>query len=132
MATAAAFFDVDGTITREGLISEMFRKMVKYELIDESRWHDQVKPAFSRWSRRVGEYDHYLQKMVDVYLETVRNTNPYHIAYIARKVIEQNGERVYTYTRARLKWHKEQGHLLIAISGSPVELVRELDMAMRR
>ena len=126
MTAIAAFFDVDGTITREGLISEMFKKMVKYELIDESKWLDQVQPAFSRWNRRVGEYDHYLQKMVDVYLDTVKNTNPYHIAYIARKVIEQNGERVYTYTRARLKWHKEQGHRVIAISGSPIELVREM------
>jgi len=126
MNDTAAFFDVDGTITREGLISEMFKKMVKYELIDETKWLDQVQPAFSRWNRRVGEYDHYLQKMVDVYLDTVRNTNPYHIAYIARKVIEHSGERVYTYTRDRLKWHKEQGHRVIAISGSPVELVREM------
>lgn len=126
MSVCAAFFDVDGTITREGLISELFRKMVKYELIDDAKWHEHVKPAFSRWNRRVGEYDHYLQRMVDIYLDTVRNTNPVHIDYIARKVIEQNGERVYTFTRERLRWHKKQGHLLIAISGSPVELVREM------
>jgi len=53
----AAFFDVDGTISREGLISEMFRKMIKYELIDISKWHKEVEPAFTRWNRRVGDYD---------------------------------------------------------------------------
>lgn len=122
----AAFFDIDGTITREGLISEMFRKMIKYELINELKWHTEVKPAFSKWNKRIGDYDQYLQKMVDIYTETVKNTDSFHIAYIARKVIEQHGERVYTYSRERIKWHKDQGHLVIAISGSPIELVREI------
>jgi HAD superfamily hydrolase (TIGR01490 family) len=126
MSVCAAFFDVDGTITREGLISELFRKMVRYELIDESKWHDEVKPAFTNWNRRVGDYDHYLQKMVDIYLDTVKNTEAYLISHIAQKVIEQTYERVYTYTRDRLKWHRQQGHRVIAISGSPMELVREM------
>jgi HAD superfamily hydrolase (TIGR01490 family) len=126
MKNSAAFFDIDGTISREGLISEMFKKMIKYELIDNSKWYNEVEPAFTRWDKRVGDYDVYLQKMVDIYTETVKNTNAFHIAYIARKVIEQKGERVYTYSRDRIRWHKEQGHKVIAISGSPVELVREM------
>lgn len=32
MKKTAAFFDIDGTISREGLIGEMFRKMITYEL----------------------------------------------------------------------------------------------------
>lgn len=126
MKKAAAFFDIDGTISREGMISEMFKKMIKYELIDNSKWYNDVEPAFSRWDKRMGDYDDYLQKMVDIYTETVKNTDSFHIAYIARKVIEQKGERVYTYTRDRIKWHKSQGHVVIAISGSPIELVREM------
>jgi HAD superfamily hydrolase (TIGR01490 family) len=126
MKNSAAFFDIDGTISREGLISEMFKKMIKYELIDNSKWYNEVEPAFTKWDKRVGDYDAYLQKMVDIYTETVKNTNAFHIAYIARKVIEQKGERVYTYSRDQIKWHKEQGHKVIAISGSPVELVREM------
>ncbi|HHV31970.1 HAD-IB family hydrolase [Caproiciproducens sp. LBM24188] len=126
MAKQAAFFDIDGTISREGLISEMFKKMIKYELIDNSKWYNEVEPAFTRWDRRTGDYDSYLQKMVDIYTETVKSTNAFHIEYIAKKVIEQKGERVYTYTRDRIKWHKEQGHVVIAISGSPIELVREM------
>lgn len=126
MQQIAAFFDIDGTISREGLISEMFKKMIKYELIDNSRWNREVEPAFLQWNKRLGDYDLYLQKMVDIYTETVKFTNPFHISYIAKKVIEQKGERVYTYSRERIKWHKDQGHIVIAISGSPVELVREM------
>jgi len=123
MKKCAAFFDIDGTISREGLISEMFKKMIRYELIADSEWYKEVKPAYTKWDKRVGDYDSYLQKMVDIYSDTVKNTNPYHIAYIAKKVIEQKGERVYTYSRERIKWHKERGHIVVAISGSPLELV---------
>ncbi len=126
MKRCAAFFDIDGTISREGLISEMFKKMIKYELISDKKWVSEVEPDFIRWDKREGGYDAYLQKMVDIYSETVKGTDSFHIAYIARKVIEQKGDRVYTYSRDRIKWHKEQGHVVIAISGSPVELVREM------
>ena len=32
---AAFFFDIDGTIYREGLITEVFKKIIKYELVEE-------------------------------------------------------------------------------------------------
>lgn len=126
MKKCAAFFDVDGTISREGLIGEMFRKMIKYEIINATKWHNEVKPAFSKWNRRIGNYDNYLLKMVDIYTDTIKNMESFLIEHIARKVVEENGDRVYTYSRDKIKWHKEQGHLVIAISGSPVELVREM------
>ena len=122
----AAFFDIDGTIYREGLITEVFKKMIKYDLIDEDKWHGEVRPAFQSWDKRQGDYDTYLMKMVDVYTESVKGISPDHMEYVAKRVIEQKGDRVYTFTRKRLQWHKEQGHKVIAISGSPYELVKEM------
>ena len=126
MKKIAAFFDIDGTIYREGLITEVFKKIIKYELVNENKWYREVKPAFTNWDKRQGDYDTYLLKMVDIYTEAIKGINKYHIDYIAKKVIEQKGDRVYTFTRERIKWHKEQGHIVIAISGSPIELVREM------
>ncbi|WP_069997201.1 HAD-IB family hydrolase [Cellulosilyticum sp. I15G10I2] len=126
MGNGAAFFDIDGTIYREGLITEVFKKMIKYDLIDNSKWHSEVRPAFINWDRRLGDYDTYLLKMVDVYSEAVKGISPFHMAYVAKRVIEQKGDRVYTFSRERIKWHKEEGHKLIAISGSPIELVSEV------
>lgn len=126
MKNVAAFFDIDGTIYREGLITEVFKKIIKYELIDETKWYKDVRPAYNNWDKRQGDYDTYLLKMVDVYMEAIKGLNKYHIDYIAKKVIEQKGDRVYTYTREKIKWHKEQGHIVIAISGSPIELVKEM------
>lgn len=126
MKNVAAFFDIDGTIYREGLITEVFKKIIKYELIDETKWYKDVRPAYENWDKRQGDYDTYLLKMVDVYMEAIKGLNKYHIDHIAKKVIDQKGDRVYTYTREKIKWHREQGHIVIAISGSPIELVKEM------
>ncbi|MGL5634985.1 MAG: HAD-IB family hydrolase [Sarcina sp.] len=122
----AAFFDIDGTIYREGLITEVFKKIVKYELVKDEKWEKEVKPAFVKWDKRQGDYDDYLLKMVDIYKEAINGVKKYHIEHIAKNVIDQKGDRVYTYTRDKIRWHKEQGHVVIAISGSPIELVREM------
>lgn len=126
MSRIAAFFDIDGTIYREGLITEVFKKIIKYELVDKEKWENEVRPAYISWDKRQGDYDTYLLKMVDIYMEAIIGTGEEHIKHIARKVIEQKGDRVYTFTRERIKWHKNQGHIVIAISGSPIELVKEM------
>ena len=126
MKNIAAFFDIDGTIYREGLITEVFKKIIKYELVSENKWYKDVRPSYLKWDKRQGDYDTYLLKMVDIYTEAIKGLDKYHIDYIAKKVIEQKGDRVYTFSRERIKWHKEQGHIVIAISGSPSELVSEM------
>ena len=54
MGKIAAFFDIDGTIYREGLITEVFKKIIKYELVDEEKWQNDVRPAYLKWDRRQG------------------------------------------------------------------------------
>lgn len=126
MKKIAAFFDIDGTLYREGLITEVFKKFINYELVDESKWHDEVKPTFMKYDRRQGEYDDYLQKMVSIYQDTLIGLSNEHILHIASKVIQQKGERVYTFTRDEISNHKKAGHLVIAVSGSPYELVEAM------
>ena len=64
MKKVAAFFDIDGTVYREGLITEVFKKLVKYEIIQGEKWYNEVRPEFVRWDKRQGDYDNYLLKMV--------------------------------------------------------------------
>ena len=122
----AAFFDIDGTIYREGLITEMFKKMVTHEIISSNRWTDEVRPAFMAWDRRVGDYDEYLSRMVEIFKESTNGISSEHINFIAHKVIEQKGDRVYQFTRREIERHKKEGHYVIAVSGSPDALVKEM------
>ena len=126
MKCKAAFFDIDGTLYREGLISEIFKKLIKYEIIDAEKWYKEVRPEFTKWDNRQGDYDNYLLKMADIYVDALKGLHKSQVEFIASQVVSQKGERVYTYTRDRIKWHKEQGHKIITISGSPLELVRKM------
>lgn len=122
----AAFFDIDGTLYRDSLTIEIFKKLIKYEMIPWEKWLIDVKPYYDKWDKRKGNYDTYLLKMADIYKDVIKNFHSTQVEFIARTIIEQRGERVYTYTRDRIRYHKENGHLVIAISGSPIELVSEM------
>lgn len=126
MKNIAAFFDIDGTLYREALLAEVFKKLIKYEMIEPKHWYDEVKPKYDKWDRRKGDYDEYLLKMADIYVSVIKGMKNYQIEFIAKQVISQKGDRVYTYTRDRIEWHKKQGHKVLTISGSPIELVKEM------
>ena len=110
MSQIAAFFDIDGTIYREGLITEVFKKLVTHEIIEADRWRDEVQPAYLAWDRRQGDYDDYLQKMVAIFKEVSVGISSEHITLIADRVIQQKGERVYQFTRDEIRRHKKLGH----------------------
>ncbi|MBC2580137.1 HAD-IB family hydrolase [Clostridium sp. DJ247] len=124
----AAFFDIDGTLYREGLITEVFKKLVKYEIIPPERWYKEVKPEYEKWDKRQGNYDDYLLKMADIYIEAIKGLHKSQVEFIAKTVVTQKGDRVYTHTRDKIKWHKDKGHKIIIVSGSPVELVSEMSV----
>jgi len=124
--SVAAFFDIDGTLYREGLITEIFKKLIKYEIIEMDKWYSEVKPEFENWDKRQGDYDSYLLKMLEIYIQSVKGLHRIQMEFIAKNIINQKGDRVYTFTRDKIKWHKEQGHKVIIISGSPNELIVEM------
>jgi HAD superfamily hydrolase (TIGR01490 family) len=124
--TIAAFFDIDGTLYREGLITATFKKLIKSEIIEQKRWYNEVKEKYVKWDKRIGNYDDYLLKMAEIYVEAVQGLHRKQIEFIAKRVVDQNGDRVYSYTSDRILFHKKAGHKVIAISGSPGELVAEM------
>ncbi len=126
MSNVGAFFDIDGTLYREGMITAIFKKLITSEYIGQEVWYKEVKDKYQRWEKRVGNYDDYLLKIAEIYVETIKGLHRTQIEFIAKKVIEQNGDKVYQFTRDRIKWHKDQGHKVFTISGSPIELVREM------
>ncbi len=121
-----AFFDIDGTIYRDSLMKEHFKKLIKYELVDIQEYESKVKSAFTKWDERMGDYDIYLLGMADSYIEAIKGLPLTYNDFVADQVLELKGNRVYTFTRDRIRWHKEQGHKVIFISGSPEFLVSRM------
>src|SRR6056297_2343598 len=128
MGKKGAFFDIDGTLYREGMITAIFKKFITSDIIGADRWFNEVKEKYDKWDKRIGNYDDYLLKMAEIYVEEIKGIHKHQVEFIAKKVIEDNGDRVYTFTRDRINWHKKKGHVVITISGSPMELVDEMAM----
>ncbi|MBC2857306.1 HAD family hydrolase [Cetobacterium sp. 2A] len=122
----AAFFDIDGTIYRNSLLTEHFKKLIKYELLDIREYETKVKSTFKQWDERTGDYDLYLQGLTETYVEAIKGLSLKYNEFISDQVMELKGNRVYRYTRDMIKWHKEQGHKVIFISGSPDFLVSRM------
>ena len=126
MKNVGALFDVDGTLYRDSLMVEHFKKMIKYEIIDPSIWHNEAKHTFHNWDKRQGNYEDYLLEVAQIYINSIKGINRKHMEFMCDQVIAQKGERVYVYTRDRIRWHKEKGHTIIFISGGPDYLVEKM------
>lgn len=126
MKNIAAFFDIDGTIFRNSLMIEHFKKLNKYEVINPAIWYTKVKDVYEEWEKRYGDFEHYLEVLAGVYLQELKGVNKAYIEFIASQTINLNGDMVYKYSRDQIEWHKKQGHKVFFISGSPDFLVSKM------
>jgi HAD superfamily hydrolase (TIGR01490 family) len=126
MSQIAAFFDIDGTIYRNSLLIEHFKKLIKYELVHIKEYEDFIKEAFKKWDERQGDYESYMLSLTEKYKSVIKGLPIKYNEFIADQVVNLKGNRIYTYTREKIFWHQAQGHLVIFISGSPDFLVSRM------
>jgi HAD superfamily hydrolase (TIGR01490 family) len=126
MGKIAAFFDIDGTLYRDSLMVEHFKKLVTFDIIDEKSWYDGARDTYMNWDKRQGNYDDYLSDISDLYIKSLTGLDKTCIDFTSDQVIRLKSERVYKYTRSRIKWHLDNGHIVIFISGSPSFLVERM------
>lgn len=126
MRTTAAFFDIDGTLYRDSLMVEHFKKLIKYDIIDQKAWFENARDTFMDWDKRQGNYDDYLLQLCDLYVDSLKGLDKTCIDFTSNQVIKLKADRVYKYTRSRINWHLNNGHKVIFISGSPDFLVEKM------
>jgi len=121
-----AFFDIDGTLYRDSLMIEHFKKLLKYEVFDPNIWHSHVKKAYDEWAVRRGNYDDYMLELAETYIDSLKGMNLEQLSFISDQVIKLKGDSVYSYTRDRINYHFENNHKIFFISGSPDFLVEKM------
>lgn len=126
MGNIAAFFDIDGTIARESLMIEHFKRLIKYEILDESVWVNDVKQLYMEYVNRYGAYDAYIEALSEKYRSDLKGFDINYNKFIAEQSIKKVFERVYVFSRNELEFHKANGHLIFFVSGSPDFLVEEM------
>lgn len=119
-----AVFDIDGTI---------FRKNLAFELIDELSWlkifskevRSTLVDLYTRWLDHKGTYEEYRKALVDLYGQNLKGCSKDQIAKASQEVIPFYKDRTYIFTSQLIAKLKKEKYHLIAVSGSPSEIVEE-------
>ena len=118
-----AVFDVDGTIFRSSLMRRLFSYLVNEGIFPKSA-REEVEPYLRAWLDRKGSYDAYLRKMVEVFNAHIKGVRQAEVRRVSRIVVAAEKSRVYRFTRDLILKMRKENYFLVAISGSPFEIVR--------
>lgn len=125
-----AVFDVDGTIFRSSLTRRLFSYLVNEEIFPQ-RARAEVEPYLCAWLDRQGHYDEYLEQLIKVFMKYIPGVRQKAVREISRKIVAQEKSHVYRFTRDLITKLRRSGYFLVAISGSPFEIVRWYNRFLR-
>lgn len=119
-----AVFDIDGTI---------FRKNLAFELIDELAWlrvfrkevRKELIRLYTRWLDHEGSYEEYRKALVELYEVNLKGCREKDILEASKKVVPFYKDRTYIFSSDLIEKLKKEDYCIIAISGSPIEIVKE-------
>ena len=121
-AAPLAVFDVDGTLFRRGLLPALTRRLVDEGVFSE-RVREELSEDYYAWVERRGSYDTYDRLVMELFLRELEGVSVAELQRCARVEVEIRGRRLHIYTRDMALRLKEAGYQLIAISGSPQEIL---------
>ena len=117
-----AVFDVDGTLFRRGLLPALTRRLVDEGVFPE-RGREELSEDYYAWVDRRGSYEVYDELVVQLFLRELKGVPVAELRRCAKVEVEAHGRRLHIYTRDLASKLKQAGYYLIAISGSPTEIL---------
>ncbi len=117
-----AVFDVDGTLFRRGLLVALTRRLVNEGIFSE-RVREELSRDYYAWVERRGSYETYDKLVFELFLRELEGIPVTQMRRCARAEVEAHGRRLHMYTRDVARRLKRAGYHLIAISGSPQEIL---------
>jgi len=126
MENKIAIFDIDGTI---------FRKNLHFELIDELAWlkifprsvRKRLVMLYTNWLDHKGTYESFRKALVALYAENIKGCYKSDVLKASKIVVPFYKDRTYIFAEELIKKLKKENYHIIAISGSPIEIVEEFN-----
>lgn len=125
-----AVFDIDGTI---------FRKNLAFELINELAWlkvfkkevRSELVRLYTKWLDHQGTYEEYRKALVTLYEANIKGCKEEDIIRASRMVVPFYKDRTYIFTAGLIEKLKKEHYQIIAVSGSPCEVVKEYNRYLK-
>jgi HAD superfamily hydrolase (TIGR01490 family) len=125
-----AVLDIDGTI---------FRKNLAFELINELAWlkvfkkdvRNKLMSLYTKWLDHKGTYEEYRKALVVLYSENIKGCSKDQIKKASQEVIPFYKDRSYIFTNNLIKKLRKEKYHIIAVSGSPLEIVEEYNKYLK-
>ncbi|MFA6383314.1 MAG: HAD family phosphatase [Parcubacteria group bacterium] len=125
-----AVFDIDGTI---------FRKNLAFELIDELAWmkvfdhkvRKDLTTLYSKWLDHKGTYEDYRRELVQLYCQNIKGCSKQEVLAASKIVVPFYKDRTYIFANNLIAKLREENYTIIAISGSPLEIVEEYNKYLK-
>src|SRR5919202_2526655 len=117
-----AVFDVDGTLFRRGLLPALTRRLVEEEIFSEGV-REELSRDYYAWVERRGSYETYDKLVMELFLRELEGVPVAELRRCATIEVETHGRRLHMYTRDVTLRLKRAGYYLLAISGSPQEIL---------
>lgn len=121
-----ACFDIDGTISRNALFSQVVDALIDKGYFPKTR-RIELDEKLEKYRTRDSKsaFKDYTQMTVDILNTHLREVRVEDFRRTVDEVIPRNAKYTYTYTTNLIKQLKAEGYFLIALSGSEMYSVRK-------
>lgn len=127
MVRKFAAFDIDGTLIRWQLFHSIVKKLVEHNALSNQEYA-RMEELFDKWKTRTAldafhQYEHAMLATWQVILQHVSYSD---YMQAVEAAFQEHKNYVYRYTRDLIMQLKDEGYLMIAISGSQQEVVDKI------
>ena len=117
-----AVFDIDGTIFRSSLLRELLENLISSGVFPQKA-KEYYAHAYLNWLDRRGSYEEYLSGVIAAYEKYIKGVKQHVVWDMARHVMDFHQNRVYKFTRDLARELEAKNYYMLAISGSPFDIV---------
>src|ERR1035437_4283884 len=117
-----AVFDIDGTIFRSSLLRELLEALIVFGIFPY-RAQQYYENIYVHWLDRKVSYQIYQQAVIKTFQRHIKGVNRNIVIDTSNHIMHFHRFRVYHYTKNMVQDLKKKGFYLVAISGSPQDIV---------
>ena len=117
-----AVLDIDGTFYRSSLLIKLTEVLIYFEIFPPAALAE-MAASKKAWQDRQGSYQKYIQDVIKTYEKNLKGTRQTDVIKASELTLRKTDKQVYVYTRKLIGKLIRDKYTILAISGSPREIV---------